>query len=143
MPPGKNWVSSAWSSLSNSATVQPSRTSPVVASTRSRGTSRPSPCHEAFHARSHGGQDHVEAAEDVALRVEDRVARGLANVHLRGVMVNNFGFDLVEDPVHAGGIADVHLVEARLGVEVVMEAGAQIVEHGDLVALLEVFVSNV
>jgi hypothetical protein len=58
-------------------------------------------------------------------------------------MVDDLGFELVKDPVHAGGVADVHLVEARLGVEVVTEAGTQIVEHGDLVALLEVFVSNV
>src|SRR5262249_1171617 len=83
-----------------------------------------------------------DGAEDVRAGVEGRVGDGAAHVHLRGVVVQDVRM-LGADQFGRLRVEDVELVEARLRVQVLTLAGAQVVDHEHLVAGRQVGVDHV
>jgi hypothetical protein len=96
-------------------------------------------------ARAHGPRrlEHLDGAAHVHVGVEPRVVDGHAHVGLRGQVQRRLRAEVAEQRAHAVAVADVGLLEARLGGHALALAGGEVVDHADIVPAREQRVGDV
>ena len=95
------------------------------------------------HAVVGGSLQDVEAADEVHLRVIAGVGHRAWDLGLRRVVVDDLRLERGDRALHLVLVADVDPVDLRLGAQVFLAAGAEVVEHCHLVAGRDIGVDDV